>query len=329
MNFKDLQEDVWRFVGVHDTSLRRDFERQQIKDDINRAMDDIYASAPYFHHMLRESTISVVANTSTYSLNDYCVRPLSLWTDNQYAHKIAWVSPRDADRMGLRNSTITGVEPGPFHVTWIPATTSAAKAGASGASTGVTLSNGSATVTKSGGTAWASSDVGLVIKFNGEDEDYQIATFTNANSITIDKAYYARLTGSGTSGSATAPSNARWEVSPKGQFQIKFLPTPTSSATVNYRYAARPRRLILDDDTPELPGQYHYLISLGAILKSAKYAEDPKAYQMYREQYTVALDKLIKEDRVEMDEEYQSWYESPIRRQSYRNYFYPDVYSRG
>lgn len=328
MNFKDFQEDVWRFKGVHDSTLRHDFEVQQVKDDVNRAMDDIYLSAPYFWHMLRESSLSVVANTSTYALNDYCVKPLSFWTEDQYAHKISFLSPRDVDRIGLRNSTIRGVEPGPFTVTWTPATTSAAKYGASGASEGVTLTNGSTTVTKSGGTAWASSDIGSIIKFHGEDEDYKVATFTNANSITIDKAYTARLTGTGTTGTATAPSNARWELTPIGTYQIKFVPTPQSTATVKYRYCARPRRLILQDDTPELPGQYQYLIALGAIMRTGKYAENPGAYKMYLEQYVNGLDKFIKEDRIEMDEEYQSFWESPVRRASYKTVLPQDVYYR-
>jgi hypothetical protein len=325
MNFGDLQEDVWRFIGVNDSTLRHDYLTQQVRDDINRAIDDIYMSASYLWHMVKEGTIDVVSGTSTYALNDYCIKPLGFWTADTYAHKIGFLSPRDSDRNGLRNSTLTGVEVGPWHLTWAPYA-SAYKSGTS--ADGLVLTEGGVAVTKSGGTAWSSTDVGRIIKFNGADDDYKIASYVSANSITIDKPYRSRLVGVGTSGVGTVPVAPRWEVTPAGTYQVQFLPTPGSSKTVYYRYVARARRLISDDDTPELPGQYHHLISFGAILRTTRYLEDPQSYGSYRDGLASGMERLVQEDRMEMDEEYQSIYDSPIRRSSFRSFLPQDIYQR-
>lgn len=327
MNFGDLQEDVFRFIGENDSSLRKNFLIQQVRDDINRAMDDIYMSSAYLWHMVREGTLSVVPGTDTYALNDYCVKPLSFWTADQYAHKVAFLSPRDSDRNGLRNSTLTGVEVGPWHLTWTPPTSSAYKSGTS--SDTLVLVEGSTAVTKSAGTAWATAtDVGRIIKFNGQDEDYVVAATPSSNSLTLDKPYRSRLTGTGTSGTGTVPSTPTWEITPSGTYQIQLLPAPASAKTLYYRYVARPRRLIQDSDRPELPGQFHHLISLSAIMRTARYLEDPSSYGMYKEQFGAGLQRLIQEDRMEMDEEYQSIYDSPIRRSGFRSFLPQDIYQR-
>src|SRR3990167_4945374 len=129
MNFSDLQEACWRFLGQHDTGNRIDWQRQEIKDAINRTQYEVHQAAPWLWQSVRESSLALVNGTATYALNDWCARPLAFWTADSTAHKVMFRQPRIADRDGSRNSSASFGSLGPYEFVWTPRSTSAVLAG--------------------------------------------------------------------------------------------------------------------------------------------------------------------------------------------------------
>lgn len=329
MNFGDLQEGYRRFLGFPISTEVPDWQTQQIKDDLNQSLDEIVNSTAYLWHHVRESTITLAASTSTYQLDDFAIKPISFWTEDATGHEIQFIDPREMDRDGSKNSNASYITTGPFNISWYPPTTTAYSSGDAGGTAGVSITEGSTTATKGSGTAWAAGDVGKSIRINGEDTDFTIASRTNDNSIELSRAYRARLTGIGQTGVGSNLSQKKWEVQPPGIYRVLVRPTPTAAKTVYYRYIKRHSRMLNTDDVPDLPEKYHHVILDGAIIRSAKFAEDPAAYQLYIERYMDALHKMIREDRVEVAMRSQLTYASPMNSRTFRGALPPDVYFRG
>lgn len=325
MNLATLEEHVWRVMGLHEAAARHDWRRQMIRDAINACLDELGAIAPYLHHLERQSSIAVVAGTSAYNLNDYCVRPLSFWTEDSSAHKVDMINLRRSTRNGMRNPNAVYGQFGPYQLVREPRTTSALLSGAAGAAAGISTTEGDETVTKSGGSAWTSSHVGLVFKANGEDEDYKISSINSANSIELDKKFRGRLTGMGVTGAAANLSQVSWAVSPAGLFRIKFLPAPTAAQTVYYSYLARPRRLIRDDDVPELQAEFHSALWKGALKKVGLSASDLVQYQGWLSEYEAAKQQLKDADGDESDSEDTPYVVGLERREQERRGLEPGV----
>lgn len=329
MNFTDLQESYARFIGYPIVAERQDWQTQQIKDDINNALDEIVASTAYLWHHVRETTLALISGTTTYALNDFAVKPLDFWTEDTMAHAIEFVDPREADANSSKSSNAAYVSTGPYELTWYPALTAASKSGAAGATAGISVTEGSTTVTKGAGTAWVAGDVGSRIRLNGENIDFTIATFSSANSITIDRAYRARLTGIGQTGVGAGLTQAKWEITPAGTYQIQVRPAPTASKTIYYRYVKSHSHMLNTDDNPDLPERYHHLILDKAIIRSTKFSEDPNAFQMYVTEYKQGIADMIREDQIEKSMRKQVHYASPFPRQNRYRAYPPDIYLRG
>lgn len=329
MTFYDLQEAYARFIGYNISSERQDWQTQQIKDDINSALDEIVASTAYLWHHVRESTFALVSGTATYALNDFAIKPLNFWTEDSMAHAIEFLDPRETDASGAKSTSAAYVSTGPYEITWYPATTSASKSGAAGASAGISVTEGLVAVTKSGGTAWVAGDVGSRIRLNGENIDFTIASFVSANSITIDRAYRGRLVGIGQTGIGAGLTQKKWEVTPAGTYQVQFRPAPTSVKTVYYRYVKTHSHMLNTDDNPDLPERYHHLILDKAIIRSAKFAEDPEAYGLYSSEFRQGIADMIREDQIEKMQHKQVHYASPFPRQNRYRAYPPDLYIRG
>ena len=291
MNFGDLQEQCWGFLGYLDTGQRLDQTRQQVKDAINAAQAEIANASPLAWGLTRESSLAIISGTALYTLDDWCERLLEMWCLDPIAQKVTLRLPRAADRIGIRSTSLGVPEGGPYEVVWYQDTTDAAKSGASGSSTGATVTEGSQSVSKgSSGTAWAASDVGRRLRFNGEDSDYKIATYSSATSITVDRPVRARIKGTGTTGVGAGYTQVRWEIGPAGLKRIQLLPSPTSSATLYYRYMVKPRRLINLDDVPEVPNEdFHHLLWKGALAHMTLLKEDLERYGAFRNEYAAAL----------------------------------------
>lgn len=296
MNFTDFQERLWSMLGQHEAGQRPDWRTQHLRDALNLKLEEVSSANPFLWELVRESTLSIVAGTSTYTLDDWCARPLQFWTEGTSAHRVAARNYRTTTRDGSRNSSASYTQPGPYEYVVYPRTTSASKSGTAGAAT-----EGATTVTKTGGSDWTSSDIGKMLRLGGEGLDYKITAVGGVSSLTVDKAVRARLTGNGTSGTGAGYSSAVWEISPAGRCQIKILPTPTAASTVYYSFIAYPRRLINTTDVPEITDTFHHLLWKGAIAEVGAFNEDPTVYQMYKAEYEQALMELKANNREDQD----------------------------
>lgn len=305
MNFSDLQERCWQFLGYHDTGNRLDWARQNIKDALNETLDELCAAAPFQFNLTREGTIALVNGTATYGIDDWVKRPIEFWTADIAAHKVYLRLPRKADRDGARNTSASFGSLGPYEMTLAPRTSTAVKSG-----TAASATEGSTTVTKVGGTDWTSADIGRMLRLNGEAEDYKITAVGGVTSLTVDKAVKGRLSGIGTTGTGAGYSSVRWEVGPPGRFQIQILPTPNVARTLNYRAIVNPRRMISQDDTPEVAVEYHHLLWKGALRMIALVREDSKSRAEFVQEYLSALDILRRSDQDDADSEDPAHYET-------------------
>lgn len=298
MNFNDLQEACWRYLGRHDSGNRLDWQRQEIRDAINRAYDEVVSAVPFMSTLVEENTISLVNGTSIYTLNDWVKRPLSFWTVDSAAHKVQLRLPRGVDRDGSR-STQNYSTLGPYQLALGMRTATATKSG-----TSATVAEGSTSLTKSGGSNFASTDVGRMIRLNGEDADYKIAAYVSTSAVTLDRAVRSRLTGLGTTGVGSGYTSVRWEMGPVGRFQLNIVPTPTVSGTLYYRYYRLQRRLVNADDTPEIPEEYHFLLWVGALKWLRDFDEDSESYARAKQEYVEALENLrqMQHDDIDSDE---------------------------
>lgn len=301
MNFKDMQEEVWKNIGLPDTTTgtRTDARRQTIRDALNQAMADIAATcSPKLDFLIRETTLSVVAGTQDYLIDDRCQRPLSLWTEGQYAHRIDFRKALAADRDGSRNSLYVVGDLGPFQCALLPRTSAATLSNIAAANKGALVVEGAKTcVIGSDNAVLDSSSVGRMLVLNGEDADYLI-TGVSSRTITVDKPILARLTGNGVTGTGGgyAEASTSWEIGPAGRFKVRFLPIPTASATVYVRYMAYPRWLVGDSDRPELQKDMHQLIVKGAMKSVASGKQNSESFQLYQVEFERLLTGLKASD---------------------------------
>ncbi len=302
MNMRDIMEDIWGNLGMPDTASlnRTDATRQKIRDKVNEAQGALAATcAPSLNFLKRETTITLVAGTQDYLINDWCQRPLSMWLEGSNAHPIFFRKALLADWDGSRNSSYYVGELGPWQVTLLPRTTTPLLGNIAGANTGITGAEDAltATVATSGNAVFTDAVVGRMLTFNGEDNDYRIES-QSSRTLTLDKPIKARLRGDGTTGlgAGYAAATARWEIGPPGRFKLRFLPTPTAAATVYVRYMAYPRFLIGDSDTPELQRDMHSLLVKGAMKGMATTKQNTELFGLWQAEFERQLKDLRRSD---------------------------------
>ena len=298
-------------MGIPDESTIPDYIRQQIKDDLNATLDDIINAVTYPWHLVRESSFATVAGTSTYTLDEDVKRPLSFWVESSQARKLRFIDPRTLDSDGSKNTSASMVYP--VQISWYPGTTSAGASGAAGATAGVSITEGSTTVTKTGGTAWTTaSHAGKVIRINGEGMDFLVSSVTDSNTLVLNRAYRARLSGIGVTGVGSSLSQVSWEISPTGMYRVLIKPAPAGAETISFRYLKKHGYLLNSDDVPDLPNEFHRVLLAGAIMRNAKYQEDENGHSSYRDEYGQGIAQFVAQDRTEVDATEQVGYESPI-----------------
>ena len=323
MNFKDLQEAYWNHVGIPNGDSRLDHMVQTCRDHINWSQDQIYMSAPYMWWMVREATLTPLTDTTVYTLDSYAKRAMEFWVEGDAAHKIMLRPPREVDRDGTRGSNALAESVGPYEMTWYPRTTEAEKDGTSAA-----ISEAGTSLVKTTGDAFASTDVGKVVRLNGESADYVISAYSSATTVTLDRAYRTRLVGTGTSGVGAGISAKRYEVTPPGCLRVEIFGTSTGGPTINYRYQRKPRVMISDDETPEMPEDYHHIVLYGALMRQATFAQNSQAWNIWRAEFERAMENMLREERDQHDMESQARYESPIHRDRSWSQWPYGLYSR-
>lgn len=326
MNFGNLEEKCWQFLGCHDTANRIDWRRQEIRDAINSAQDEITSAAPFLNELVRESYFDVVTGVvegtaevllivtptaprtgKIYTLSDWCRRPLSFWTEDSTAHKVEMKWPRSFDRDGSRNSNLAPLSVGPFNLTPHPRSSAAGTTDAS-----VSASEASTSITAAQAAA---SDVGKMVRLNGEDSDYKITVVTSpgaAATLTTDRAIRGRLTGLGTTGVGADYSAIGAVISPPGRYRIFMNPAPTATQTLYYRYMAYARRLVNPTDVPELPVEQHHLLWKGALRMIAGLDRKDSAYGIYTNEFDRAVAQYREADVDDVDSNDVPNYESAL-----------------
>lgn len=330
MNFGDLLENLWVATGYPDTaSDRQDGRLQQYKDNLNTILDEICATcAPSLFRLIRQDTINLVPGTDTYTLNDWCARPLSIYTADTQAHKVRYLRPRNADFSGIRNTNYRYPQFGPYTLTDGMRTIAPILSGVNGVN-GATCAEGSAAVTfGGGGSPWnIAAVIGRMMRFNGEDADYKVIA-TDGSGVTLDRKVFSRLVGVGTGNTGSGYSNVDFEISPPGRLQVQILPMPQQAKTINYRYMAHPRRMLNLTDSPELDTQYHHLLWKGALRLIACQKQNADQVQTWQAEYLTALSQLQKSDTDETDSDDAPRFETLYDRSSMR-YDLPGTNRRG
>lgn len=324
MNFATLQEVVWRTLGIHESAAKYDYRTQEIKDALNLALFEIADVAPYLTLLTEHFTLSVTNGTAVYALDEYVTRILEFWTEDDQAHRIAQLAVKRTTRNGMRNTNLVYGSLGPWNLTREPALQTALMSGAAASATGVSVAEGGTSLTFGASITLTTAINGLSIRFDGEDEDYLI-TYVGAQSATIDKAYKGRLSGLGTTGVGSGKTNAAWEIRPGPIEQIKFLPTPTASATVKYRGVVRPRRMILDTDVPRLNKMYHDILwkrALSYVNLTNDEGERASAYLQLAEK---RVQELKDQDRAEDSDNDEAPFIAALEERTPRNFMPPGV----
>lgn len=331
MNFGDLLENLWIATGYPDTgSDRQDMRLQQYKDNLNTILDEICATcAPSLFRLIRQDTIAILPNVDTYTLNDWCARPLSVYTADMQAHKVRYLRPRTADFSGIRNTNYRYPQFGPYTLTDGMRTMAPILAGVNGVS-GASVAEGSTAVTFPGavGTPWnIAAVIGRMMRFNGEDGDYKVVA-TDGSGLTLDRKAVTRIKGVGVGNVGAGYTNVDFEISPPGRLQLQILPLPTMGQTINYRFMAHPRRMLNLTDNPEIDTQYHHLIWKGALRLIACQEQNADQVSTWQQEYLTALSQLQKSDTDDFDSDDSPRFET-LRDRSTLRYDLPGTNRRG
>ncbi len=310
MNFSDLIMECRGYLGVIDFQGFHNFRSRQIRDKINVAVDLLSNSAPNVLCLTQQAQLPLVAGQSIYYLTDWALRPLSAYTTDISARKIRFHRAEFVDRSGLRNTAIAAGQFGPWDVGWSPRNIQAVLAGASGASTGATATEGATTVSLAGNPALTAAHVGRMFRLNGEDGDYKIVSFSGS-TITVDRPIRARPPMDDNITYTGGYTNVRWEIGPPQRVQIETYPAPTAAYTgMSYRYCLHPRILLNDDDTPEIPREYHHLIWKGALKELSQWQDDISNYAGWASEFAQALNDFKSQDADDIDGQDAPHYES-------------------
>jgi hypothetical protein len=119
----------------------------------------------------------------------------------------------------------------------------------------VSMTNGSATITGSG-TTFDSTMVGMVFKVLGDGIEYKISAFVSATELTLSKVY---------DGTSNLYATSTYEIGPAGCETIEVDPLPDKIVQLKGKMVIRPLKLIADNDVPELPEQWHWLLLEGSF----------------------------------------------------------------
>lgn len=296
MNLQDLIETLYQLTGTPDTAnARPDGTFQRYKDLINSTQSKLCAYMhPSMDFLIRDVTLTVVAGTPDYFIDDWCQHPLSL-IESTYGNRISLRRRLNADTDGSRNPNLTGSTTLEQAVN-LSRTTSAVLSNIAGSTTGISATEGALTADiGSGNDVLTNAVVGKMLKFNGESGDYKILSVAT-RTITVDRPIISRVSGIGTThaGAGYAKASCRWEIGPKGRYKLRFLPSIGNSPTV--RYMAYPRKLLSLTDEPELQEDMHDLLWMGPMMDIGASKENANQFSMWKERWEETLKLLAKSD---------------------------------
>lgn len=289
MNFGQMRENLYRDAGKLESGQRPNYFRQEVDDALNNALDRIKKSTHFWLHDVRQTSLSIVAGTELYALDDFCLMPIGFRTEGSLAHYIDFVNVVDVDRSGMRSPDIIEGAYGPYMLTFYPRRHTASKSGT------CNVTENAATVTWVSGDTFASTDTGKRIRLNGDDKEY-VFTYVSSTSGTLDRNYRGMLTGTSATGLSGNLVAGTFEISPPPVWQVDFEPSPSAAITVYYRYVHRWKHLLHADEVPMLDENWHYAMLLGAKAELHSYFKNPQNEATYEQKFHAAIERMRKSD---------------------------------
>lgn len=308
MNYGDLQEAVFSWLGYQESGQRKDHLRQRVKDACNKAVRKILYQKPVFYNLRKSTSFSTTSGTTGYYLADDVMMPISLWREGTNAGKLKFVDLDQINYAGFRNTNATTSGDGILTYTVSVKDTSAAKSG-----TACSVTEGTTTVTGLSGID--SGDVGAIIRLNAEkDEVYRIDSVTSATEVELNRAYRARLTGVGTTGTGSGLSSKKWEVSPPMRWKLDILPTPGSSETIYYDYISSYDGLVNTDESIDvIPVEFEHLVETCAKYNMANFKKmDPQERMLLKAELQEGIRELHKLDIPQLQPNFKAYYKSTL-----------------
>lgn len=302
MNLYDMEESVWRLVGKHDTSQRMNCDRQEIRDGLNYACQDLAMSLSLPSTLRREGTLSIVPGTATYDLDDWVAYPLDF--------KV--VGESDDWRLDGVNPQRGYMESGRYNVQGPDGPREFLTGPRSSANyyentLNGTVAEGATSITVASATA-TSALIGRRLRFQGETGDYRVTAVGSTTSITVDREIRARMTGRSATGNGGGyASGTRIEVGPIGCIQITTRPIPTTAHSWKYLYIKKPQVMLNTYDVPEIAEPYHEAIVKGAAARYLEYLGQVEKAQIFEGQANRSIDKMLKRDKDDLPDR------SPVR----------------
>ena len=146
MNVQSLLERLWIATGHRDTQSRQDWMLQAFLDALNTAQDTLCRECgPNIQYLTREASLLLVSGSKYYTLNDWALHSISLYTEDLAAHQVLMFGQSTADRNGARNSARVVGQFGPYEGCIYQRTTAALASGGAG-----TVSSQQAVLSSSG-----------------------------------------------------------------------------------------------------------------------------------------------------------------------------------
>lgn len=300
MNLYDFINQLRQVTGWPDLSSSfPDGKLQLYRNAVNTVMVEMAATcSPRLYGLTREGSLAIVAGTPTYVLDDWAARMLELRTaDDSYAYQVQQRKSRTVDRMGTRGSTQGGGNAYEYELMAHTQTALYSSTYPDGSTYrndlttyGASATNATLIVSVTSSVTLVAAMVGHMLRLNGEALDYKIISIDNtAHQITVDRKIRGIMAGDGTTNTPSSYSSVSWEIRPSQRLQIRVMPNPAASATWTYRYMAHPRKLINDQDTPELQEEFHQVILKGALRLLGASSANANIYQIWSAEYENAL----------------------------------------
>jgi len=285
--FKQLQDATLQWMADGgDTGLLRTL----VKDGLNRTHQNLLNDDRYdFMLWPRNETLSVTANKTVYPLHPRFQHPLYFYNPdtNIYLEEIPpkglmesqadWNdgTTDEVDRFmltGIAKVTAQPTTAAPVVITMGGAQASSLSVTITGISSGVPV-----TETLTSGTTWTTLTT---------TNSYEVIEDITKNGIGWTQTLTATCGGTTITVLPASTYGVQYRL-------LELVETPTTAQTILYRFYRHPRELVLDNDVPDLPGDFDDILVYQTLLAMAGYTRaTPDEQQLWGAQVRKLTDVL-------------------------------------
>lgn len=287
--FKNIQDEVLRWMA--DANDDGDL-RTLVKDGVKASHTRLLTQTQWdFMLWPRTETISVTASNKYYSLHPLFFSPLFFYnpTTDEYLEDVAMkgLLESEADWQDGEES-----EPARFSLTGVARVLNQPAAA------------GAVTVATTGGSESSSNSVVIRGIVDGEEREETLSSGSAWSSLSgsLSFSQILDITKVGTTwtrtitvtvGSTTILSLLSTEFG-KQYRQFELLLSPTTSATILYRFYQRPRTLSRDNDIPQVPVEFEDILVYDTLLNMQGYARHtPDELGLFQTRHNELMKGLI------------------------------------